>query len=280
MGAKPEQTPTPRKRLDSRLAAVLAGLIVIVGAFTAYLLLAPSSGTVPVAPAPKAAKPTPKHVPRAKPAPTPAPTRPKSTPSAAAERPETTKPVSPTDTVVSTAVTTNKSGSVIERLVMADGTTRSKIHPPAPVFKRTSDQVIALCLSTKPGQSMPPLPMLDKSLERDFVESLSEPIEILESDSPRVKEIKAQVMETRAYLKEEIKSGRTTLLEALQEHQRSMERTADAHTMALQEVRKIRQNGGPQSEVDEFVKAVNESFKARGIPEIDNSMPTESRRGK
>ena len=183
--------------------------------------------------------------------------------------------------VVSSIVTTNKSGSVIERLVLADGTKKSKIHPPKPIFKHASDQVIALCLSVKEGQSMPPLPMLDTSLEQDFNEALSESIEIADDDTETVREIKARVIEARAYLVDEIKNGRTTLLEALREYQRRMEQTANVHTMALQEFNKISQEG-TEEEARAFLEAVNTSFRARGIMEIKvgDTVPSEKRRRK
>lgn len=178
--------------------------------------------------------------------------------------------------VVSSTITTNSSGAVIEELVLADGKRMMKVHPPKPIFENACDQVIAMMLSTKPGQSMPPLPMLDKSLEQDFMNSLASPIVISEDDSDEVRNIKAQVKEVKAYLVDEIKSG-GSLLEAIREHQAEMERTADSHLMAIQEMQKLRAECGEDA-AQEFIEKVNESFRARGIPEIEFNRNHESGR--
>ena len=169
--------------------------------------------------------------------------------------------------VVTENIRTNSSGAIIEKLTLADGRKIGKIHPPKPIFENACDQVIALALSTKPGQSMPPLPNLDKSLEQDFIDSLGSPIVINEDDPDEVKLVKAQVKEAKAYLVEEIKRG-GSLLEILREHQAAMERNADNHLMAIQEMEKLRAESGERAARD-FIKAVNESFKVRGIPEIE-----------
>ena len=197
------------------------------------------------------------------------PPLPKPQPVMAAESPTRTAPKRMEDgvEVVSSTTTTNASGAVIEKLVLADGKKMMKVHPPKPIFDNACDQVIAMMLSAKPGQSMPPLPMLDKSLEQDFLDSLTSPIVISEDDSDEVRDIKAKVKEAKAYLVEEIKRG-GSLLEAIREHQTEMERIADSHLMAMQEMQKIRAECGDDA-AQEFIERVNESFRARGIAEIE-----------
>lgn len=178
--------------------------------------------------------------------------------------------------VLSSNVTTNKSGAVIEKLVLANGKKMSKIHPPKPVFDNPCDQVIALAISTKPGQSMPPLPNLDSSLEKEFLASLEKPFKIEETDSEQVRELKARVLETKAYLAEEIKNG-GSVLEALREHQRMMDDNADAHLIAVQQLQKVKAEYG-QEAADEFLERVNETLRARGLAEIEPAQRKENRR--
>ena len=178
--------------------------------------------------------------------------------------------------VVSSTITTNSSGAVIEELVLADGKRMMKVQPPKPIFENACDQVIAMALSAKPGQSMPPLPNLDKSLEQDFINSLGSPIVISEDDPEEVKILKAQVKEAKAYLVDEIKSG-GSLLEAIRNHQAEMERTADSHLMAIQEMQTLRSEYGEDA-AREFIERVNESFRARGVPEIEFGRNQESGR--
>lgn len=167
--------------------------------------------------------------------------------------------------VVKYAVSTNGSGAVTERMTLADGRKISKIHPPSPVFDNPADQVIALAVSTKPGESMPPLPDLH-GIDKDFAKSLLAPIEINDDDSDEIKVLKAKVIETKAYLVEEIKNG-GSMLEALRAHQAEMERIADSRLMAIREMQKLQAKG--ESEMAQtFAERVNESFRARGIPRI------------
>ena len=178
--------------------------------------------------------------------------------------------------VVSSVVTTNTSGAIIEKLVLANGKRKSKIQPPKPVFENAAEQVIAMAISVKPGQSMPPLPRLDASLEKDFLDSLTNPVRIKDDDSDEVKEMKARVLETKAYIADEIKNG-SSLLEVLREHQEMMERNADAHLMAIEEMQKIRAEYG-EAEAEAFRDRINESFRARGIAELEKKQSDESRR--
>ena len=82
-----------------------------------------------------------------------------------------------------------------------------------------------------------------------------------------MKELKANVMEARAYIADEVKTGRS-VREVLEEYQRQMNDIADRHLMAVQELQKIRKEYGVE-EAREFAIRVNEVFRARGIPEIN-----------
>lgn len=167
--------------------------------------------------------------------------------------------------VVKYIVSTNNSGAVTEKLTLADGRKIAKVHPPKPVFDNPADQVIALAVSAKPGESMPPLPNLN-GIDEDFAKSLLSPIKINDDDSDQIKELKAKVIETKAYLVEEIKDG-GSVVEALKAHQAEMERIADSRLMAIREMQKLQSEGDPEM-AREFAEKVNESFRARGIPEI------------
>ena len=152
-----------------------------------------------------------------------------------------------------------------EKLTLADGRKIAKVHPPKPVFDNPADQVIALAVSAKPGESMPPLPNLN-GIDEDFAKSLLSPIKINDDDPDEIKELKAKVIETKAYLVEEIKNG-GSVIEALKAHQAEMERIADSRLMAIREMQKLQSEGDPEM-AREFAEKVNESFRARGIPEI------------
>ena len=167
--------------------------------------------------------------------------------------------------VVRYIASTNSAGAVIEKLTLADGRKISKVHPPKPVFENPADQVIALAVSVKPGESMPPLPNLT-GIDEDFAKSLLAPIKINDDDPDNIKELKAKVIEAKAYLVDDIKNG-GSVLDALLTHQKEMERIADSRLMAIQEMQRLQTEGDAEM-AREFAIQVNESFKARGIPEI------------
>ena len=173
--------------------------------------------------------------------------------------------------VVSSTITTNANGITVERLVLANGKTKKKVRHPKPIFEFSSDDLIATAISVMPRASMPPLP-IDKNIDKEFAQSLLSPIRINEDDSDEVKEIKAKVMETRAYLAEEIKRG-GSVYQALMDHQIEQNRIADNRLMAIQEMQKVRAEMGEEA-ANEFRDMVNESFRIRGIPEIGKK-PTE-----
>lgn len=182
------------------------------------------------------------------------------TPRPAAEKPK------PKEEVVSVTATTNKAGVVVETLKLANGKTIEKVHPPKSLFSNASDQLIALSLSVKPGQSMAPLPNLN-GIERDFLQSLLEPIRINDDDSPEDKEIKLAVKEARAYIAAEIKNGRT-VQDCLNEHREHMEKIADSHQMAVMEIQKMRESGASDEDVREFRTRINEYFRDKDLPEL------------
>ena len=167
--------------------------------------------------------------------------------------------------VVSSSVHTNRNGTTVERLVLADGRRAESVRPAQPVFANASDQLIATVLAVRPGQSMPPLPDLS-GIERDFRESVENPDPILDSDSPEVRELKAQVAEVRAYLAEEVRRG-ASVMEALTAHREEMERMADHRLMAIREIEKIAAEDGEEA-ARRFASRVNESLRERGIPEV------------
>lgn len=167
--------------------------------------------------------------------------------------------------VVSSSVRTNANGAVIEKLVLADGTTASKINPPPPVFKNAAEQVIALAISTPLGKTMPPLPDLS-GIDADFEKSLLEPTEIDSDDSEEVKEMKRQVAEVKAELAERVRNGES-LMEILATHQAEMNRVADARLAAIRRMQQIAAEDGLDA-AQRYAQDINESFEEEGIPAI------------
>ena len=160
---------------------------------------------------------------------------------------------------------TNTEGAVIERLRLADGRTVKDIALPKPVFKRPSDQLIAMVVTTRPGEAMPPLP-LGGDIEAEFAKSLSEPIEDLPDDTDDVRELKALVREAREVIAEEVKAGKT-VREVLAECQREQEMQSESRLAVLREIRAVREADGDEAAA-KFAEKANELLRSRGIPEV------------
>ena len=240
------------------MCAVALGLVVAVGV-AAYLLMRPEPEPVE-----QPTKETKRPASVAKPKAT-VPSKPTPKVEQKIEAKDPSKMYEDGVEVVKYIVSTNNSGAVTEKLTLADGRTIAKVHPPKPVFDNPADQVIALAVSAKPGESMPPLPNLN-GIDEDFAKSLLSPIKINDDDPDDVKELKAKVIETKAYLIDDIKNG-GNVVDALLTHQKEMEKIADSRLMAIQEMQKLQAEGDAEMARD-FAIQVNESFKARGIPAI------------
>jgi len=162
-------------------------------------------------------------------------------------------------------ITNNTSGAIIEKLVLANGKKIQKVHAPKPIFENPCDQLIATVLSVPPGQSLPPLPNLN-GIDEEFKKSLQIPIKVNDDDSPKVRELKELVIETRIYLENELKNG-GSVMNALLEHQSEMNRISDSRLMAIQQIKKIESEEGLAASI-KFAELINESLRSRNIPEV------------
>lgn len=167
--------------------------------------------------------------------------------------------------VVSASCKTNLDGAVAERLRLADGRLVKAVRLPEPVFRRPSDQLIAMALSAEPGVAVPPLP-IGPDVERSFLDSLSEPIVVLDSDTPEVRELKARVLEARTQIEEIIRNG-GSFREALEEHVRASGRMADRRAEVARMAQEVRAEGG-EAEAKVFTERANAMLEADGVPPI------------
>lgn len=163
------------------------------------------------------------------------------------------------------SVVTNKSGYIVERVQLPDGTTAKRVHTPPPIFDNVSDQMIAMVVSVPPGHSIPPLPH-DATLDESFRKSLGTEIKILETDTPEVRELKAAVLATRVELAELIKKG-YTVQQALDEHCRLANENADVHASALMEIKALLKAGDLEG-AQKYAEKMNAALKEMGAPAV------------
>lgn len=180
-----------------------------------------------------------------------------------AAAPRTNAPAATNEVVLS--VVTNKSGYIVERVQLPDGTTAKRVHTPPPIFDNVSDQMIAMVVSVPPGHSIPPLPH-DATLDESFRKSLGTEIKILETDTPDVRELKAAVLATRVELAELVKKG-YTVQQALDEHCRLANENADVHASALMEIKALLKAGDLEG-AQKYAEKMNAALKEMGAPAV------------
>lgn len=180
-------------------------------------------------------------------------------------------PTAPVEEVLS--VTTNKSGYIVERVRNPDGTTRRRVRTPPPIFKHGSDQMIAMVLSAPPGQAIPPMPANAVS-DKEFLDSLKEEIEILDTDSDEVKNMKANVIVARNEIKAMMAKGYSAQ-QVLQEHLDLSNDNAKLRTDALLELKSILESGDRDG-ARRYAVSMNAAFQQMGVMEI----PVPSKDGK
>ena len=171
--------------------------------------------------------------------------------------------VPPSETTLS--VVTNKSGYIVERVRLPDGRIQKRVIEPPPIFHNASDQMIALALSAPQGQSLPPMPANAVS-DEDFMQSLNEKIEILDTDSDEVKDLKAKVIVAREDIRAMMKKGYTAM-QVLQEHHELFNDNAKLHTDALMEMNGILASGD-RAEARKYATTMNEAFRQMGVLEL------------
>lgn len=144
-------------------------------------------------------------------------------------------------------------------------------------FKYSTDRTIAVLINTEPGTGFVGTRPFDESFTKNFLKSLEEPIEILPDDSEAVKQLKKDVIATRADLKARHDKGEdiAKIVTDTQEELRQL----GAYRQELQEqVMKLAQeNTYTEKELDDLESAANEMLQKRGCSKL--TMPEFLRRG-
>lgn len=132
-----------------------------------------------------------------------------------------------------------------------------------PPFKNICDNEIASILSIKPGQAVIELP-LPRDFDKRFRKVVDEPIEITEDDPPEKAELKRQVIEARAVLKEAMDRGESPRQILIDERKnlRKLMGIRDNYQAMVNE--QIKKNASDQ-EIADTVAAANMLLEKKGI---------------
>lgn len=146
------------------------------------------------------------------------------------------------------------------------------------VFRHAAEEHISWLLDMKVGEPVVGDYAYGDAFRRSFRESLGEPVEVLDTDDARTRELKAAVQETKEELRRRMEAGEDVaeiMNDALDEHRRLAR-----YRRELQErLREIRADAGTYDgrDVEDFTKAANELLAREGLPPL--AMPRAVMRG-
>lgn len=235
-----------------------AALLVVLGAGVAWWLVSARGRQAPNKPGVKEATPdAAKVVKTEKPAVLPAP----------AKEPEQIEDPA-TKVVAVLSCVTNSDGQVIEKFRTADGKTHKVLrNSRPPLFKHVTDDLLSMVL-VEHG-SIPPLPIAG-NMDREFVESLKDPIVISEDDDEAAANKKRAVAKLREEVDELMKQG-IGFSEILREHVRIFNSNEALRSEAIAELRRVRDEGDTEG-TKMYLDKVNDYLESQGVAPI--SMPT------
>ena len=142
------------------------------------------------------------------------------------------------------------------------------------VFKTSSDQMFTL-LSPADGTGAPPPPVPGADIEQQFRESLSQKIEILDTDSDDVRALKQTVIESRAEMKRLIDSG-LSFAEVVREHEKLASENATVRREMMDELNRLIESGDTEGAIA-YRKRINEALGQMGIAPLQAVITEEER---
>lgn len=175
--------------------------------------------------------------------------------------------------VISHTFKTNSTGrSVREIIVTADGKKHGKTTIIAkPIFKYGTDQMLADALfPPEKGQSAPWPQMDAKAIDKEFAQSILDPIVISENDPEDVKIKKEAVIQARAEIIQLIKEGHS-VLDIIRQQQEFNENAKEMRLTVAKELHNLRKEGASANEIKEYLKNANQLLEKQGIAPLEET---------
>lgn len=146
------------------------------------------------------------------------------------------------------------------------------------VFRHAAEEHISWLLDMKAGEPVVGDYAYGDDFRRSFRESLGEPVEILDTDDARTRELKAAVQETKEELRRRMAAGED-VAKAMNDALDECRRLARYRRELQERLCEIRADVGTygEREVEDFTKAANELLAREGLPPL--TMPRTVMRG-
>ena len=138
------------------------------------------------------------------------------------------------------------------------------------IFRHRGEKEIERLLTLEPGQPMFGTRRYDENFEKDYLESLKEPIIITKDDSEGDRTLKQMMIDTKIEIADRMRNGET-LKEILEGARSELQRMAEYKRMLRQSMMKELNDGMSEQDVDDYVKAANLMLEQNGISPLKNT---------
>ena len=146
------------------------------------------------------------------------------------------------------------------------------------IFKHNSDTYIAMLISPRPGETLPPMPAPGPAMEEEFLASLKEPIETSPDDSPEDRATKLAVAAAREEIKRLLDTG-AKFADIVSEHEQLLKDNNEAREKALAEYREILKSGDEKG-AEKYFTMVNIALQQMGAAPMEKSKSHEEVRAR
>lgn len=139
-------------------------------------------------------------------------------------------------------------------------------HFKRPIFKHTSENIIAGILASRPGTRFLPVDM-DEEFDEDFKKSLDEEIEISPDDDPDDALVKEAMIKARDEFRKLMSKGQKPS-EIVNDMHNEMNKIADYRDLMQEDFDKIKETGSAK-DVEAYLKEANELLKEFDAEPLD-----------
>ena len=146
------------------------------------------------------------------------------------------------------------------------------------IFKHNSDTYIAMLVSPRPGEALPPMPAPGPAMEEEFRASLKEPIEFSPDDTPEDRATKLAVSAAREEIKRLLDAGEN-FADIVSEHEKLLRENNEVREKALEEYRELLKNGDEKG-AEKYFRTINVALQQMGVPPMEKPKSHEETRAR
>ena len=146
------------------------------------------------------------------------------------------------------------------------------------IFKHNSDTYIAMLISPRPGEALPPMPAPGPAMEEEFRASLKEPIEMSPDDTPEDRATKLAVSAAREEIKRLLDAGEK-FADIVSEHEKLLRENNEVREKALEEYRELLKSGDEKG-ADKYFRTINVALQQMGVPPMEKPKSHEETRAR